>query len=229
MEALMDHIREHRSLLAAGEKRLLTAIARRLPWWISSDALTVTAFAALAAAGGAFAALPRTRWAAVAFTAALVVNWFGDSLDGTLARVRGQPRPRYGYYVDHVVDLAGTTMLVGGMAASGWMHAAMAAALLAAYVLVAAETYLATHAAGIFRLSFAGVGPTELRIVLAVGACYVTAHPWIDLAGRRVLLLDVGAAVAIGGLAFAFVVSALRTTRALYRAEPLPRRGERAA
>src|SRR5947208_5990592 len=105
------------------------------------------------AAGLAFAAIRAAPWIAAAFMLALAANWFGDSLDGTLARVRRQPRPRYGYYIDHVIDLAGTATLVAGMAASGWMHAGVAGVLLAAYFLVAAETYLATHAAGTFRLS----------------------------------------------------------------------------
>src|SRR5437899_4795410 len=201
----MDHIREHRSVLASAEKRLLVAIAGRLPAWVTSDALTVLGLASMPAAASAFALIPRSRWAAAAFTFALAANWFGDSLDGTLARVRRQPRPRYGYYVDHVIDLAGTAMLVAGLAASGWMHAGVAAALLAAYFLVTAETYLATHAAGTFRLSFAGVGPTELRIVLGLGAWYVPGHPWVDIAGRHVLLLDVSALVASAGFVVAFV------------------------
>jgi archaetidylinositol phosphate synthase len=226
----MDHIREHRSVLASAEKRLLVSIAGRLPAWVTSDALTLLGLASMPAAACAFAMIPQSRWAAAAFTLALAANWFGDSLDGTLARVRRQPRPRYGYYVDHVIDLAGTAMLIAGMAASGWMHAGVAAALLAAYLLVAAETYLATHAAGTFRLSLAGVGPTELRIVLAFGAWYVSADPWVDIAGWRVLLLDVSALVASAGFVVVFFASAIRTTRELYRAEPLPRRAdERAA
>ncbi len=226
----MDHIREHRSVLASAEEHLLVAIAGRLPAWVTSDALTVLGLASMPAAAWAFAMIPRSRWAAAAFTLALAANWFGDSLDGTLARVRRQPRPRYGYYVDHVIDLAGTATLIAGMAASGWMHAGVGGVLLAAYFLVAAETYLATHAAGTFRLSFAGFGPTELRIVLACGACYVSGHPWADIAGRRLLLLDVSALVASVGFVVVFVASAIRTTRELYRAEPLPREGdERAA
>src|SRR3977135_3834235 len=186
------HTREHRSLLAKPERRLLIWIAGRLPPWIGSDHLTLLGLLSMPAAGLAFATI-QTSWLNVAaFTLALAANWFGDSLDGTLARVRRQPRPRYGYYVDHVIDLAGTATLIAGMAASGWMHAGVGGVLLAAYFLVAAETYLATHAAGTFRLSFAGFGPTELRIVLACGACYVSGHPWVDLAGRRLLLLDPG-------------------------------------
>ena len=220
----MDHTREHRSLLASAEKQLLIAIAGRLPAWISSDHLTLLGLLAMPAAGLAFAAIPFTPWSAALFAAALAVNWFGDSLDGTLARVRCQPRPRYGYYVDHVIDLAGTVALVGGMAASGLMNPTVALALLAAYFLVSAETYLATHSVGIFRLSFAGIGPTELRIVLAIGAAFVARQPWVTIAGHRALLLDVGALVTAGGLVIVFAASAIRNARALYLAEPLPPR-----
>ena len=101
---------------------------------------------------------------------ALLVNWFGDSLDGTLARVRNQQRPRYGFYVDHVLDIVGTAFLVGGMASSGYMNPLLALGLLVAYLLVAAEEFLATHVRHTFHLSFLGFGPTELRIILSVGA-----------------------------------------------------------
>jgi len=215
------HVREHGSVLAAGEKRLLIAIAARLPSWINSDQLTLLAFAAMLAAGASFAALQSWTWSAPAFVAALAVNWFGDSLDGTLARVRDRQRPRYGYYVDHVLDLAGTSALVAGMAASGSMTPSVAFVALAAYFAVAAESYLAAHTVGVFRIAFGGVGPTELRILLAIGAVAIAGNPWCDIAGRRLLILDVGGAIAAAGMAGAFVVSAARNGRALYRAEPL--------
>ena len=218
----MDHIREHRSVLATAEKSLLIAIARRLPPWLSSDHLTVLGLLAMPAAGLAFALIPVTPWAAAWFAVALAINWFGDSLDGTLARVRQQPRPRYGYYVDHVIDLAGTAALVAGMAASGLMTPTIALALVAAYFLVSAETFLATHSVGVFRLSFAGVGPTELRILLAIGAFFVARNPWATMAGHRALLLDVGGAIAAAGLCGVFVISSVRNARALYVQEPLP-------
>src|SRR5688500_477068 len=128
----MTHVREHRSLLARVEKNLLIRIATHLPASIGSDHLTVLALAAMIVAGASFAAIPAAWWSAGIFILALAVNWFGDSLDGTVARVRNQQRPRYGYYVDHVVDLAGTAALMCGMAASGVMTPGVAAALLAA-------------------------------------------------------------------------------------------------
>jgi archaetidylinositol phosphate synthase len=217
------HTREHRSLLAKPERRLLIWIAGRLPSWVGSDHLTLLGLLSMPAAGLAFATI-QTSWLNVAgFILALSANWFGDSLDGTLARVRCQPRPRYGYYVDHVIDLFGTAALVTGMAASGLMTPTMALAVLAAYFLVSAETFLATHTVGVFRLSFAGVGPTELRILLAIGAVAVSIHPFSEIAGRRFLLLDVSGAIAAAGLAAIFLISAIRNAKALYVEEPLPR------
>ena len=117
----MTHVREHRSLTAAPETRLLVWIARRLPLSINSDHLTLLALTAMALAGAAFAVSRwdlRTLWLVVV---ALALNWFGDSLDGTLARVRHMERPRCGFYVDHVLDIVGITLLMGGLASSGFM------------------------------------------------------------------------------------------------------------
>src|SRR5262245_56028043 len=109
----MSHVRQHNSLLAEPERRVLVWMAERLPAWVGPDDLTALAFCSIASAGIFFAALRISRWAGVGVVAALVLNWLGDSLDGTLARVRRVERPRYGYYVDHVVDLAGAGILLG--------------------------------------------------------------------------------------------------------------------
>ncbi|HEY7285009.1 MAG TPA: CDP-alcohol phosphatidyltransferase family protein [Vicinamibacterales bacterium] len=221
----MAHIRDNRSLLAAAEKRLLVRIARNLPASINSDQLSALALISTVGAGVAFALIRYSPWFAALFTVFLFLNWFGDSLDGTVARVRDQQRPRYGFYVDHVIDLAGTAAIVTGMALSGAMTPAIGFALLAVYFMVAAETFLATHSVGVFRMSFAGFGPTELRLVLAAGAMKVALSPAIELMNREFQLLDVGGVMAILGLAVAFVISAIRNGDALYRAEPLPRAG----
>jgi archaetidylinositol phosphate synthase len=216
------HTRDHRSLLADAEKRLLVAMARRLPPSINSDHLTLLGLVAMVAAGAFFARIPAAPWSAAAFVAALALNWLGDSLDGTVARVRNQQRPRYGYYVDHVLDLAGTAALLAGMAASGLMQPWIALVMAAAFFLVAAERFLATHACGTFRLSFAWFGPTELRIVLALGAIVVINKPWIQVFGFHARLFDVGGLVAAAGMIVAFGAAAVQNTRALYLAEPLP-------
>jgi phosphatidylglycerophosphate synthase len=217
----LHHIREHGSLLAVPERRLLIWIARRLPPAVDSDHLTLLALASMGLAGAAFAAsrvAPASLWLVVV---ALALNWFGDSLDGTLARVRGAERPRYGFYVDHVLDIVGISLLVGGLACSGYMSPIVALGVLVCYLLVAAEVFLATAVHGVFRMSFMLFGPTELRIVLAIGAVALFGDPQVDLGilGRHGLF-DVGGAVAAFGLIAALTTSAVRNTRALARMEP---------
>jgi len=225
MPATLSHIRINHGLLAAAEKRVLILIAGKLPPWIGSDHLTVLALIAMVGAGAAFWMSGRWPAAAWAVVAALAVNWFGDSLDGTVARVRGQERPRYGFYVDHVLDIVGTSLLLGGMGLSGHMTPAVALAVLVAYLLVAAEVFLATAVHGRFRMSFAGVGPTELRIVLSAGALSLLRWPIVSPFGLGPWrLFDVGGIVAMTGLLATLAVSILQTTRELYRAEPLKER-----
>jgi archaetidylinositol phosphate synthase len=220
-----SHVRDHRSLLAAAEKRLLVAMARRLPRRVTSDHLSLLALGSMVAAGGGFAALRVTPWGAALVMGALAANWFGDSLDGTLARVRGHERPRFGYYADHAIDLAGTVALFIGLAASGAMSPLMAMAVLAAYLLVTAEAFLATHSVGVFRMSRFGVGPTELRILLVAGAMYAAFDPFVVIPWLGVhRLFDVGGAVALVGFGLVFVASAVCNIVHLYNLEPLPDR-----
>jgi phosphatidylglycerophosphate synthase len=221
-----EHVREHRSLLAAAEKRLLIRIARRLPAAIHSDHLTGLALAAMALAGGGFAL---SRWDTRALwlvIIALAINWFGDSLDGTVARVRGTERPRYGFYVDHVVDIVGITMLMGGLAASGFMTPLIAMAVLIGYLLVSGEVFLATAVRGVFKMSFAGVGPTELRILLAIGTLALFSDPHVNVGSfGRVQLFDFGGLVAAAGLGVTLLVGFSRNALALARLEPRQRPG----
>lgn len=216
------HIREHRSVLAESEKRLLIWIAHRLPARVNSDHLTVLGALAMAGAGAAFAAVPLTPWALALVPVFLALNWFGDSLDGTVARVRNAQRPRYGFYVDHVVDIANAAMLFSGLAVSGIVSPWIACGLLVAYLLLCAESFLATHALGVFRISFSGFGPTELRILLSVGALVAIERPVVDPFGLgEFRLFDVGGLIGTIGMLAVFVISSVRNTRALYIAEPL--------
>jgi archaetidylinositol phosphate synthase len=226
-----SHVRLNSSVLADAEKRCLVWIASRLPGWVNSDHLTALAAIAMAGAGASFWAAGSWRPSLLLVVVALIVNWFGDSLDGTLARVRRHERPRYGFYVDHVLDIVGITVLVGGIALSGFMTPVVALMLLVAYLLVSGEVFLATAVKGQFRMSFFGFGPTELRIVLVAGALKLllgggTVNPF---GLGEVLLFDVGGIVATLGLAVALVTNATRTTIALYKAEPLPAAARRSA
>jgi archaetidylinositol phosphate synthase len=216
------HAREYGGLLAGPEKKALLWLAQRTPRWVNSDHLTILGFAAMLAAGAGYWMAHWNKLSLVMVVLSLAINWFGDSLDGTLARFRNCQRPRYGYYVDHVIDLIGTTALLGGLALSGYMNPLIAIALLSAFALVEAEVFLATHVRQIFRLSCFCVGPTELRIVLAIGTLYLLHRPWVYIAGKGpFLLFDIGGIVSIAGLLSALVYSACRNTRALYHAESL--------
>jgi archaetidylinositol phosphate synthase len=212
------------SLLTRLEKRTLIWLATRMPDKVNSDHLTGLALVAMIGAGASYWLSSITPVGLALATLCLAVNWFGDSLDGTLARVRLQQRPRYGYYVDHVVDAVGVLALFGGLALSHYMSPAVAAALVVAYFLLCLEVYLAAHATGRFQMSFFGFGPTELRILLAVGNIALFLHPTATLMGRTFNLFDVGGAIGAVGLVVTFIVSAVRNTRRLYREEPLPAR-----
>jgi phosphatidylglycerophosphate synthase len=214
--------RVHGSLLAAAEKRLLVRLAQGMPARINSDHLTVLASVSLLLAGICFWLAPDHPVALPAIVALLALNWFGDSLDGTLARVRRHERPRYGFYVDHVLDALGILFLIAGLVAGGYMSTLVGGGFLVAYYLLTIEIALATHALKVFRISYWKFGPTELRILLAIGTLQLLRSDAVSLFGARVLLFDLGGAVAIAALLATFLVSAARNTMTLYRLEPLP-------
>jgi len=214
--------RKQLSMLAAAEKRALVWMARRMPLWVNSDHLTVLGFGAMFAAGLGYWAASRDRRALAAVIAALAVNWFGDSLDGTLARVRNRLRPRYGFYVDHITDAIGTFFLMGGLALSTYMSPYIALGLLIAYFLLSIEVYLTTYTVGAFHLSFWSFGPTELRLLLCIGNIALFYVPVVTLLGRQFLLFDVGGAIGIAGMGLMLTWSAARNARLLYQAERLP-------
>jgi phosphatidylglycerophosphate synthase len=218
--------RVHTSLLAAVEKRCLVWMAARMPAAINSDHLTGLAGVAMLGAGVSYWMGGAERpWPLLAAIVLLAVNWFGDSLDGTLARVRRHERPRYGFYVDHVLDVLGILFLIGGLMLGGHMSAPIAAGFLLAYYLLMIEIALATHAVGTFRISYFKFGPTELRILLAIGTLQLLRADTVTIAGTPFLLFDIGGAVAIAGLMGTFIASAINNTRTLYAAEPLPSQG----
>lgn len=219
-----DATRIQQSVLTRLEKRTLHWLAVRMPASINSDHLTLLALVAMIGVGASYWLARVTPIGFVLAIVGLMINWFGDSLDGTLARVRQHQRPRYGYYVDHVVDVVGVLFLFGGLALSGVMNPIVAGALLLAYFLVSLEVYLATHSLGQFQMSFFGVGPTELRILLALGNVVWLIRPADHVLGTTLTFFDVGGIVGSIGLVCTFVYSAVRNTRALYRAEPIPGR-----
>ena len=209
--------RVHGSFLAAAEKRALIWMGERMLAWVNSDHLTAIGFAGQIGTGVCYALAGRDRRMLLAAIVCLAVNWFGDSLDGTLARVRNQQRPRYGFYVDHMIDSIGATAMMGGLALSGYMHPVIAIGLLIAFLLLSIQSYLATYTIKEFHLSMWHFGPTELRILLAVGNLALFRWAWVIHGRYR--LFDIGGAIGLVGMTMMLAVSTLKNTLRLYREE----------
>jgi phosphatidylglycerophosphate synthase len=215
-------VRVQESILAPLEKRALIWIAGRLPRAVNSDHLTILGLGSMVVASLAYwysAANPIGLWIV---NICLVLNWFGDSLDGTLARVRNRQRPRYGFYVDHVVDVISITFLMGGMALSGHLTFPIAAFFLVGYLLLSSEVFLATHAINKFQISFFKFGPTELRILLIIGNVFVYyMDPRVAWLGDTWKLYDLGFSIGAAGVLLIFAINAIRHTIQLYNEERL--------
>lgn len=212
--------RTQESVLARLEKRALVWLAERTPDSIHSDHLTMLGFAAQLATGTSYALARFDRLWLLSAIACLALNWLGDSLDGTLARVRRRQRPRYGFYVDHMLDSIGAVALVGGLALSGYMSAAIAVGLLVLFLLLSIQSYLATYTLGEFRMSFWTFGPTELRVLLIAGNLALFRWPYVLAMHFR--LFDVGGAIAIAGMTTMLLFFTARNIVRLYREERLP-------
>jgi archaetidylinositol phosphate synthase len=214
-------LRVHTAITADLEKRFLIWMARRTPAVVVPDHLTALALVSMLCAGAMYALSARDARALWLVNFFLFLDWLGDSLDGTLARVRRQQRPRYGFYVDHISDTLGALALMTGLACSGFVHWQIAAALLVSFYALSIESYLATYTLGRFHLSHGLFGPTEIRILLVIGNAIAARHRFVNIGHRLVLLFDAGGLVAIAGMALMFLFAAVRRTRALYRQETL--------
>jgi archaetidylinositol phosphate synthase len=214
--------RINRALTASIEKRALQWMAKRAPDWLSSDQLTVLGLSAQIGAGICYAVSRYERHALLLVIVCVVLNWLGDSMDGTLARVRNQQRPRYGFYVDHMVDAFGSIALMCGLGYSGFLHWQTAVAMLVAFLLLSSECYLATYTLSRFQLSQGIFGPTEIRILLIVGNLALLHNPYASPFGHKILLFDLGGTIAAVGMFAMAIVTTMGHTAQLYRQEPLP-------
>jgi len=183
--------------------------------------LTLLGLLAQIGAGGFYVLSRENKYALLGVIACIVLNWFGDSMDGTLARVRNQQRPRYGFYVDHMMDIFGATALMCGLGMSGFVHWPVAIAMLVAFLLLSAESYLATYTLSTFQMSQGVFGPTEIRILLIIGNVALLRSPYAEVFGHRYLLFDVGGVIAASGMMVMAVAITLRHTAELYRQERL--------
>jgi phosphatidylglycerophosphate synthase len=222
-EATMSDARRELTFLLAGpERSLLLRIAAALPRRITSDALTALGVAGAAGAGAAYALSGRhVAWLWVA-SLMLAVNWFGDSLDGTLARVRRIERPRYGYYLDHIVDAVATAAIGVGIGLSPWVDLEVALLLVVAYLALSINVYLESAVFGVFRLAYGRLGPTEVRLVLVIGntVLALTAGSAPETVALVTNLIATVLAAAMLGMLVARLAQNLHR---LDRLEPLPR------
>lgn len=211
----------NQALTARAEKRVLEWMAQRAPQWVTSDQLTALGFGAQIGAGVFYVMARFNHLALFMVVVCLALNWLGDSLDGTLARVRRQQRPRYGFYVDHMADIFGAVVVMCGLGCSGFLHWPAAVAMLIAFLVLSSESYLATYTLARFQLSQGFFGPTEIRLLLVAGTMALFRNPYCVVFGHRVLLFDVGGVIAAAVMSTMAIAVALRHIAELYREEPL--------
>jgi archaetidylinositol phosphate synthase len=224
-ERIMDAPRQKQFLLARAEARALDWIAQRLPAWVLPDHMTALGVLAAFGIAGAYLLSNGDKLWLWAASALLVVHWLGDSLDGTLARVRRIERPRYGYYLDHLVDALATAVIGLGLGLSPWMLLAVGLTIVIAYLVLSINTYLETYAFGVFTLGYGRLGPTEARLGLIVVNTLIALGVGVgfEVAGLGLTVLDlVGLAVAAAMIA-GLVGRAARNLRTLAAQEPAGR------
>src|SRR5437868_3157621 len=205
-----DARREQTSILAPLERAALTGLARRMPRWVNSDHLSLLGLVAMFMAGVCYAASVQNPLMLHLVNAFIFLNWFGDSLDGTLARYRDRQRPRYGFYVDHIIDTFGALFLLFGLALSGYMSERVAGGLLIVYFMLAINSYLAAYSLGLFKISQWKMGPTEMRLLLMIGNVFLIYHP--RAYHRRYLLYDLGCVISFIGMAFILMFLSIKHT-----------------
>jgi archaetidylinositol phosphate synthase len=220
-----DAPRNKQFLLAKAEGRALEWIARRLPRWILPDHMTALGVLAAVGIAGAYLLSNGDKLWLWAASALLVVHWLGDSLDGTLARVRRIERPKYGYYLDHLVDAVATALIGLGLGLSPWMLLSVGLVVVIAYLVLSINTYLETYAFGVFTLGYGRVGPTEVRLVLVVLNTLIALGVGLgfQVGGLGLTVLDlIGLGIA-GVMAAGLIGRAARNLRRLAELEPAGR------
>lgn len=216
--------RVNQALTANAERSLLRWLAAHCPRWITSDGLTLLGLFGQIGAGLAYALSSYDLHMLLLVNLGLVLNWLGDSLDGTLAQLRNEERPRYGFYIDHMVDLFGALALMAGLGCSGLVHWPVALALLIGFLLLAGESYLATYTLARFHLSQGIFGPTEIRIFLILGNLAALHNPSANLFGHRILLFDLGGTAGALSMFVMLLLTTMRHAAQLSREEPLRRK-----
>ena len=222
-------LRIQTSFINGIEKRALVWLSKRMPRWVNSDMLTAvgTLGALIVAIGFALSCL-NVQWLWLS-SFGLLVNWFGDSLDGTLARVRDCQRPVYGYYVDHTVDCINEGLMFIGAGLSPFLHLDLALLAYAIYLVLTINVSINAHLKGEFRLTYFKLGPTEFRIIVIVANTLLISIPALaaianthTLFGLTVTMhiLDYVAAFIILAMALIYIVTTISDARKYAAIDP---------
>lgn len=195
------------SVLGAVEKRVLVWLAQRQPRWVTSDMLTaIGVVGAIVVAVGYILSNYHIGWLWLA-SLGFVINWYGDSLDGTLARVRGTQRPIYGFFLDHNIDGITIAVMCIGAGLSSMLNLYIAMVVLALYLMLSISVYINAHLKGEFKLTYAGMGPTEFRLIMVVvNTLFATIAP---LRNWTVCFDVFGTPIALGAFDFAGLIIAV--------------------
>ncbi len=227
-----ESVRIQTSLLNGVEKKVLVWLAERQPAWMTSDILTVigTLGAVVVAAGFILAGTQNINWLWFS-SLGFVINWYGDSLDGTLARVRNKQRPVYGYYLDHTVDAINEVIMFLGAGLSGLVHIEIALLILVVYLMLTINVSVNAHLKKEFCLTYAKMGPTEFRIIMIlINTVLIYAGPvrefstTVALGGKSVVMsaLDLAASVILLVLILIYVVTVIKDARDYDKIDPMP-------
>ncbi len=219
MSDIKQHTRVNQTLTAPFERPALQWLAARSPVWITPDVLTAIGVAgSVACFLGYWLSGENVLWLWLV-NAGLAVNWYGDSLDGTLARYRKIERPKFGFYIDHTVDAVSEFLTIIGIGMSPFLRMDIAAFALIGYLLMSVHVYVRTAVDGVFKISYGRFGPTELRIIIAlVNVAIIVAADWflapVAWGLKPFDLIGIGLAAA---LTLVFVVASLRHAAVLAR------------
>lgn len=211
----MSVIRIQESLLAHRERSLLTAIAVRLSLWVTPDLLTFIGLFGALLTGISYAVSRCSRWFLLLACLGIVINWFGDSLDGTLARVRKIERPVYGFFVDHSTDMISLAFIYLGLGASPYLSFDAACLILMSYWLMALLTFIRAVAIGTFRISYGWVGPTEIRLALFLYTILIFLAGKLELPFGHLTLIAAFAYLLFPVVVISFCVSVWNESRSL--------------
>ena len=221
------------SLLNGVEKKILVKVASKMPKWVSSDMLSVFgAFGALVIAAGYILSDTNIQWLWLS-SLGFVINWFGDSLDGTIARVRGTQRPVYGYYLDHTLDAITEFIMFFGLGMSRMLRMDIAITMFVLYLMLTLNVAINAHLKKEFKLSYMGLGPTEFRLIAIIVNTILIFAPALrepsvvwPVFGRSITLtiIDIMGLALIAILALIYIVTIYRDWRGYALSDPIPKK-----